>query len=149
MDKIQLATELRRRRAHSCAFTPAQESLEFFMARFPLIMREAHRAVINGEPMRHSLANFGIHIPAHWFRTVYLLCARLERMAETMTVHDALFLLNIKEKWGELRVYLEFPEAASNPVEARIAEDLVAAAVERCGRLIPKIGLKKILLCEP
>lgn len=112
-------------------------------------MREAHRAVINGEPMTHSLANFGIHIPAHWFRTVYLLCARLERMAETMNVYDALFLLNIKGKWGELRVYLEFPEAASTHLEAGIAEDLVTTAVERCGRSIPKVTPKKIPQCEP
>ena len=49
---------------------------------------------------------------------------------------------------AELSVHLEFPEAASNHVEAHMAEDLVAAAVERCTKLISnKPG--QLPQCEP
>ncbi len=140
MDRTQLASELRRHRAMHSGSTTARETLEFFIARFPQIMRQAHRAVAAGQPMTHSLANFGVSIPAQWFRSVYLLCAKLERLAMTMVPEDAPFLLNIKEKWGELRVYLEFPETinmAQQKYKAQIAEGLIATAIDRCPNITP------------
>ena len=68
-------------------------------------------------------------IPAVWITEIYLLCCRLERIAQLITKQypelGAPYLTNIKEKFGELRVYSDHRTVVSDSTYTDLLDQVV------------------------
>lgn len=101
------------------------ELLQLFIDSFPLLMRDAARCIVENRRLDNSLANFGLTIPTNWISDVYLLCGRLEniaqRIAATYSEPDVPYLTTIKDKFGGLRVYF----VAAGPLDQTVYSEQI------------------------
>jgi|GEM_PF-5906203 len=102
-----------------------QELLQLFIDNFPVLMRDAARCIAENRRPDNSIANFGLTIPVVWIADVYLLCSRIEHVARQIAKEfpkeTVPYLVQVKEKWGDLRVYID---CAATATDLRCAEFL-------------------------
>ena len=110
MQLLALRRFLRKNRGAEVQTFRNIEILDLFLANFPILMRHVALCIAEQRREDNSLANFGLTIPYAWLPDVYLLCRRLERIAEQIMAEypeqAVPYLANIKEKWRSLRVYV-------------------------------------------
>lgn len=123
MQLLALRRFLRKNRGVGVETFRNPEVLDLFLVNFPILMRNAALCIAEQRREDNSLANFGLTIPYAWLPDVYLLCRRLERIAEQIMAEypeqAVPYLVTIKEKWGSLRVYIDCPVT---PIERRYAK---------------------------
>ena len=90
--------------------------------RFPKFFRE-----YRGDP-RKTCMSFGIEHGDGWYSIIEKLCLYVE---EVLTPEDDFWFLQIKEKFGTLRVYFSGPERIRPLIESAEAESTVTC--ESCG----------------
>jgi len=87
------------------------------------------------------ISNYGIQCGEGWFPIIATLCGQLNGLAEELklTVEAWPYFLQIKEKFGSLRTYINFSgfkdEASQEKVSAFIKQASLASTItcERCG----------------
>lgn len=123
MQLLALRRFLRKHRGAEVETFRNPEVLDLFLHNFPILMRNVALCIAEHRREDNSLANFGLTIPYAWLPDVFLLCRRLERIAEQIMAEfpeqAVPYLATIKEKWGSLRVYIDCP---MTPIERRYAE---------------------------
>ena len=88
--------------------------------RFPKLFRQANLS------MQESCMYWGMDIPLSWFPVVEKLAEDINEIAQ-----DCVEFSQIKEKWHELRVYVDFVGEVSKEVVKKV-DSLIDEAEEEC-----------------
>lgn len=96
-----------------------KEELRIFN-RFPKLFRQANLS------MQESCMYWGIECPHSWFSVIEKLAEDINEIAE-----DCVEFAQIKEKWYELRVYVDFLDGASDDIVKKVYS-LIDEAEKQC-----------------
>ena len=116
-------------------FSPLQSLLEL---RLPLLMSRAIRDKLQPASKRCAIAVNGLEISSDWLPPVYLCLRRLERLLQRNArygISNLPYLVQVKEKFGDLRVYLNYPEALSAEVQIELEDKMEAIIAKTRSRL--------------
>jgi hypothetical protein len=100
----------------------SEEEIRIFN-RFPKLFRQANLS------MHESTMYWGIGGPPVWLPVVEELAENINEIAE-----DYVEFAQIKEKWYELRVYVDFKEGATKEIIQKVYE-LIEEAEDKCIRV--------------
>ena len=82
---------------------------EYLGGKFPVLLE-----VDRTDPPTNPFQQFGIEIGSGWFRILYQMLVELE---EIRLCGEHVYLRQVKEKFGGLRVYIDGPDKADDIVE--------------------------------
>lgn len=86
-----------------------KDVLNLFQTYCPLLMRGARHCLEMKTPEKNLITLFGFTIPAKWLTRVFLSLRQVEKILQkcSMPPEQMPYLSQVKEKWGELRVYVD------------------------------------------
>lgn len=88
--------------------------------RFPKLFRQANLS------MQESCMYWGLECPDYWFPVIEKLAEDINEIAP-----DCVEFAQIKEKWYELRVYVDFLDGATDDIVKKV-NSLIDEAERRC-----------------
>lgn len=97
----------------------SEEEIRIFN-RFPKLFRQANLS------MYESCMYWGVEGPSVWLPAIEKMAENINEIAE-----DYVEFAQIKEKWYELRVYVDFKEGATDEIVQKVYE-LIEEAEDKC-----------------
>ena len=85
-------------------------------------------------PLTESLMGFGIEVGSGWFKLINDLCEKIQTHCDELGYNDTKFT-QIKEKWGRLRIYMNYADD--------FIYDLIYKAEEDSGHICEVCGSKR------